>query len=302
MTNEQKYRKQEIKDLAESIALEYFPEKLIDPEVIADASGITYSYGHYLEAFDGLIQHRAGRFHIFLNLDRNPDAKSPRMRYTFGHETGHYFIDEHRNALISGRVREHPSFNPPDTRNVAEAEAEYFSSCLLLPEKKYRAFCYKRPLSGALLEEIAIKFQVSLTAVCYKYLEISLFPMALVMSQNGSLKWHQTTPDFKYPWFPKWNTPLPPNTAAAEYFRNGRTYKTEEIVFADDWFTDLRRVKDEQFWEKCIYLPSNKVLSILWKKEKQVYWTFDFTNQKDFQLRMDSRGSRSISVKVRPKF
>ena len=144
------------------------------------------------------------------------------MRYTFGHELGHYFIDEHRNAIRTGRVKEHPSFNPPDTRNQAEKEADYFASCLLMPEKKLRAFCHKRPLSGTLLADIAKHFQVSIPAVCYKYLEISLFPMAMVMSQNGAVLWHQATADFKYQWFPKRNATLPPNTAAREYFEKDR--------------------------------------------------------------------------------
>jgi hypothetical protein len=88
------------------------------------------------------------------------------------------------------------------------------------------------------------------------------------MPEPDAVQYHRATTDFKYKMFPKWGTPLPPDTAAAEFFRGVAPYKTEEIVFADAWFTDYYRVKDEPFWEKCFYLPGNKLISLIWKKER----------------------------------
>lgn len=262
------YRKREIKELAESIALEYFPQDLIEPNLIAKSNGITFSYGHYEDAFDGLLDYRDSHFHIFLNLDRNNDRDSPRMRYTFSHELGHYFIDEHRNAIKSGRVKQHASFNPPNTKNQAEAEADYFASCLLLPENKVRSFCYRRPLSSELLNDIARRFKVSATAVIYKYFELSLFPMLFVKSERGRVSWSRFTDGFKYWHSPAKGSNVPANTVVWEYYNQGRTYAKEEIVVADDWFSDQWRQKDEQFYEKCYYLSEEKVLSVIWKKER----------------------------------
>src|SRR5258706_3391311 len=95
-------REQEIAELAEAIADGYFPAKRIDPLAIIQAKGITTSFGHYRDTFDGLLEHQRGRFHIYANLDRVEQADSPRARFTLGHELGHYFIDEHRNALTRG--------------------------------------------------------------------------------------------------------------------------------------------------------------------------------------------------------
>jgi len=262
------YRTAEIRDLAESISLEYFPTGLVKPEWIARENRITYSYGHYDEAFDGLLQYRHGKWHIFLNLTRNPDSTSPRMRYTFCHEFGHYFIDEHRNAIRAGKVKEHPSFNSLNPRNRAEQEADYFASCLLMPGKKVKEFCHRKPMSSKLIVDIGKHFQTSTSAAIYKYMELSLFPMLMVMSRDGKVEWKRMTDGFKYWCAPKSGMPVPVNSAAGEYFSKGKQYKTEEIVFADDWFTDQYRVKDEQFWELCYYLPGNKVMSLIWKKEK----------------------------------
>ena len=62
-------RKREIAELAEYIANEYCPSTIVDPEIIARESGITFNYGEYGEAFDGLLEHESGDFHIYLNTD-----------------------------------------------------------------------------------------------------------------------------------------------------------------------------------------------------------------------------------------
>lgn len=80
-------RKREIAELAEYIANEYCPSTIVDPEIIARGSGITFNYGEYGDAFDGLLEHESGDFHIYL---RNPDHgrpvnpfKIPLKRYSF---------------------------------------------------------------------------------------------------------------------------------------------------------------------------------------------------------------------------
>src|SRR4051812_29011550 len=100
MMNPSDYRRLELKELAESISVEYFPNELFVPGIVATDNHISYSYGNYEDAFDGLLEHRFGKFHIYLNVDR-VERNHPRMRYTFSHELAHYFIDEHRNALKS---------------------------------------------------------------------------------------------------------------------------------------------------------------------------------------------------------
>ena len=102
-------RADELAELAEAVADEHCPRDVVYPEVIASASGITVSFGAYGEGFDGILEHRNGRFHIFCNTDRVGPDDSPRARFTLAHELGHYYIDDHRRALASGGVAPHPS-------------------------------------------------------------------------------------------------------------------------------------------------------------------------------------------------
>src|SRR5438067_1156661 len=103
-------RGRDIIDLAEAVSEEYvLPSGKLEPLTITDAKDITISFSRYSNSFDGMLEHRAGRFHIYCNLDRLDNSDSPRARFTLCHELGHYFIDDHRNALASGKAPSHLS-------------------------------------------------------------------------------------------------------------------------------------------------------------------------------------------------
>src|SRR5438132_11081080 len=152
-------RKREIAELAEAVAQEYCPEGKIEPERIAQAKEITLSFGSYGDAFDGMLEHLAGSFHIYCNLERVSQRKSPRARFTLGHELGHFYIDEHRNALAAGRSQPHPSQCEYKSRNLVEQEADFFAGRLLMPEAPFRREAERagRGLAGIIL--LTEKFQ-----------------------------------------------------------------------------------------------------------------------------------------------
>src|SRR5690554_2923887 len=105
--------------------MDYFPEGVVDPATIADCSDVSYNYGNYRDYFDGVLEYEDGRFHIYLNTHGAFEPSIPRMRFTFAHELGHYFIDEHRNALKKGKSL-HTSFYKLQRKNIVELEADFF--------------------------------------------------------------------------------------------------------------------------------------------------------------------------------
>lgn len=262
------YRKEELSDLAESITEYYYGNNLIDLESIAKTNNITFSYGNYKNAFDGLIQHRFGSFHIFINSFRVGTKNEPRSRFTFGHELGHYYIDEHRNVLKKGKVPCHPSFNKILSKNPAEREADFFSSCLLMPSKIFRQLCLRKPLSGKLITDLSNYFKTSLSSTIFRYFELDLFPMFIVLCKDAKIKWYFKSNDFKYKYPPKYESEVSTSSVAGEFYYNQREYSVEEIIYPDDWFSDFKMDKTQQLYEKCFYLKSsNSVLSLVWVKE-----------------------------------
>ncbi len=176
-------RESELADLAEEVANEYFPEGRIQPLQILVAEGITYSFGYYDEAFDGLLEYAAGRFHVFCNLDRVARLDSPRSRFTLAHELGHFFIDEHRNALLSGRAPSHPSFCEYESRQIPEREADYFASNLLMPTDRFQEVALEGEIGLGAVLAASITFDVSLTSAAIKYVRADFFASAV-------LKWN----------------------------------------------------------------------------------------------------------------
>lgn len=259
-------RKRKVSELAEGISGFFFQKAPIDPEIITAEEELTYSYGKYENAFDGLLQHQFGRFHIFINLDRLIGINLPRTRFTFGHELGHYFIDEHRFALQQGMTPSHPSFNRLMAANPIEREADLFASCLLMPSVMFRSQCVKQKLTEKLIEHLSTHFQTSISSVIFRYFELNLHPMALVLSKKGKIEWTMSTSDFYHRPLPVKGDPVPETSVAGEFFLNNKRYNSAEPVFVLDWVRTGESSISPQLNEKCYYLSNDSVLSLIWGK------------------------------------
>lgn len=182
-------REQDIAELAEAIAEEYFPASRVEPSEIIKAKGISISFGLYGDYFDGLLEHRNGRFHIFANLQRLESIDSPRARFTLGHELGHYFIDEHRNALAMGLAPSHPSICEYESGLPVEREADHFASSLLMPSKRLRKLAEKTPLGLEGILTIADEFRTSVTSTAIKYARLDIVPCAVIKWSKEGYAW-----------------------------------------------------------------------------------------------------------------
>lgn len=260
------FQKTTIEDLAEFIADYYSPKGTIDLELIAESSNITYSYGNYGDAFDGLLEHEYGSFHIYINVDRLEHAYTERARFTFAHELGHYYIDSHRNALAQGLVPSHPSFTGFVSDNFIEREADFFASCLLLPKERIKQDCFRRKFEFKLIQELSKKYQTSITATALRYATIGCHPIMVVCSFNNRIKWYWYTDDFPFWSLKHGKAKVPENTAVGEYFLEGNQYSTTEVVYAEDWFNVyLDKDRDRKFYEHCLYGKNRIVISVIWE-------------------------------------
>lgn len=183
-------REEEIAALAEAVAADYFSSGPFAIEPILRDCDLTISFGHYRNAFDGMLEHKNSRFHIYCNLDRVQGENSPRARFTLGHELGHYFIDEHRNALSSGKAPAHPSRCEYESMLLVEREADHFASHLLMPTAAFRkrARAHKPGFAGIL--SIADFFGVSVTSAALRYAKEEIVPCAVLKwDTNGKFQW-----------------------------------------------------------------------------------------------------------------
>jgi Zn-dependent peptidase ImmA (M78 family) len=189
-------RSEEISSLAEAVADMFCWETAIVPSEIAKALGITFSVGRYGDCFDALLERKEGRFHIYLNKDNGNEIDSPRGRFSFCHELGHFCIDEHRWALMHG-VDSHCSITDFRSDNDAEREADMFASNLLLPEKRMRRKIGSRKINANLILQTAKHFGASLSATAIRCAKLGISPLVVMAWEGNYRRWCWSSPNFE---------------------------------------------------------------------------------------------------------
>lgn len=193
MTKLTHIRKVEIEEQAEAIAEETFPTSRIEPEELAKQEEITVSFGSYGDAFDGLLEWRRGKFHIYCNLDRVEARDSPRSRFTIAHELGHYFIDDHRRGLEKGRVPSHGSWVEFVSDLLIEQEADTFAASLLMPRRRFLDQAEIGGIGMSAILNASDNLGVSVSAAALKYATLDAAPCAVIKwKPSGEYGWRHT--------------------------------------------------------------------------------------------------------------
>ena len=182
-------RTREIAELAEEVADEYGSSGWIDLHTVLRANSITWSYGHYDDAFDGMLEHEEGMFHVYCNLNRVGTEISARARFTLAHELGHFYIDEHRNELAAGRTLCHGSLCEYESRNLVEQEADHFASNLLMPAKRFTRAAKGCSVGLHTVIRLARSFGTSLTSTAIRYASLGIKPCVVVKWSNEGYEW-----------------------------------------------------------------------------------------------------------------
>lgn len=190
-------RRRWIADLAEAAFADAGGVIPVQPAPLIDEHGITFSSGDYGSAFDGMLEHRAKRFHIYCNVRDADYPGSSRARFTVGHELGHFFIDEHRNALASGRAEAHRSFIDNGSNSIVETEANTFSSHFLMPQQAFRNAVLKEKPGLRGLLNVSSTFSTSAQATAIRYVEECPIPCAAMMFRPGKRPWPAISPALK---------------------------------------------------------------------------------------------------------
>ncbi len=179
-------------DLACDVWGEFCGDRPTSVHSIARELKLGPSYDDFGTDFDGILEHRSGRFHIYCNTAENKHPAHPRVRFTLAHELGHYFIDEHRNALRAGQPPR-PSF-PDRPDDLFEHEANAFAAALLMPKREFREALKSVPNGLAGILELGSTFSVSKQSAALRYANASGRECAIVMFRNGSPPWWEISP------------------------------------------------------------------------------------------------------------
>ena len=258
-----KVRKNYLNSLAQDIIDLYQWEQRIDPEKILLNNGVKVIYDNYNADFEGMTVYRENNFFVHINTNIIPQ-NTLRSRFTIAHEAGHFFIPEHNLALQKSY---HPSKFSANENNVVEQEANYFASALLMPERQFKDFCFRKKFSLKLVEELSKHFGASKLAVLLRFLEVGHYPLMVAFCQNQILKWLVRSHDFPYDgaYKSKYGQKLPDTSVVGEYYRlKDVKHTTIERIEAEDWFYINQGMINKKLNEQCFYSNYGYVISMVW--------------------------------------
>lgn len=189
------------------------------------------------------------------------DIREPgKKRFVVAHELGHFEL--HKNSDQS-LVYVDKDLLYSYKNDPKEQEANEFAAELLMPQKLFESRCQSDQPNLDVIRELADEFQTSLTATALRYIEFCPERCAIVISENGHLKWYKATEDFGY--HLAVGDKLHPNSVADDFFNGRKMLTTVETVPADTWLLGNGFDSNSFIQEHSVSLPSyNTVLTLIW--------------------------------------
>ncbi len=243
----------------------------VDPLGIAAAEGIRVASGHFDECFDGRIEYyrrgERGAFYLFYAEGRLPDRPPGRVRFSVGHELGHYFLPHHRRALTAGRWHaSHADFASDDPM---EREADRFAAAMLMPRTEFVKQVERCPRSVCTIADLRRladgAFMTSLSSTVNRYIELDFEPCAVVVSENGRVKTAYSSRSMRslgLGWI-EFGSPIPVTSAthlaATAAARTGQ-WDTGAEVDSGVWFEGTA---SRALWEDVRVLGDRRTLTLL---------------------------------------
>lgn len=226
------------KEILEAFNLNSVP---IDLLYIAREEGIKLCKCKPIKGFYGRIESivkNNKRFFLLYYPDLELHEYPPQVRFSIGHELGHYYIESHRQQLLENKF--HFSISGKFT-NPLEREADYFSSLLLIPDFYLdEAVSNGSEITLKKLSEISQACQASLTSTAVRYALSEKQEIVVILSKGEKIlrTWHSENlpygarPDYKMGVLPKYSfTKKSLDTGA--YFLEGMSSQ-------DSWFPSAR--------------------------------------------------------------
>lgn len=192
-------RLEDIQDLAEYVAAEHHDQTgRVCPHTVLESQGVRLCFGEFGSSFEGLLEYRAGRFYAYCNLGILKNVQRPRARFTMAHEAGHYFLDEHRNALASGHAPGHADWGEFHSKNPVEREADIFASYLLMPRHLFAKAARRQEAGFAAVKSLAKRFGTSYTSTALRYIDDVFERAVLLMWTQEGVVWSRFSRNWEF--------------------------------------------------------------------------------------------------------
>lgn len=266
-------RKNEILDIVDTIYCEYNLSIPIVLEELAQKEHIYFGYRYHKNNFDGILSYWDNDFYIIINTKYDRNYNDGRIRFTFAHELGHYFIDEHRNELMDNSLYHISKSEYTNMDSLIEKEADFFAANLLMPETQFKNNC-NEVFSPTLIKKLSLKFQTSIVATVIRYIELDIYPMFVVYIHDGVITSFRYSHDFPYNYKNLKGQAPPKESIARQLSTNEYTSKKPQEIFTELWFNYKKSSEyiddvvsqESNLLEYCYRINASLVITLIWEE------------------------------------
>jgi len=225
----------------------------IDLDAIACASGAHVIY-RKLDGCAARLVAAGDRAVISVAIDDNLG----RRRFSLGHELAHWMQDAQRTSFKCTSADIGPQ--NAEAKSI-EADANSFSSQLILPDYLVWPWVAERRPSLDLASVMGEEFQASLTASALKLLQRGTVPTAIMCHDQRRLKWYRRSRSFSTDYYIL--NELHQDTIAFDMaFGAAKGLSRPKRESASRWISGPSTYRME-LWSQSIRLPEGSVLTML---------------------------------------
>lgn len=215
----------------------------VDPEAIATSKGIMVKAKPDTAAGVSGMLLKAGDDFGIMYATNIPSRGF--QRFSISHELGHYCIEGHPEALLSGGVHySHAGFVSSDP---FEQEADHFAAALLMPERPFKREIGNHDAGLTCIDALAKACDTSLTATAIRYSALTRDGVAVLMSSGETIDWCFMSDGLKQAKGLSWvrkGTPMPTGTVTASFNARPDNVRTGQRDCGDgrlnDWMDGER--------------------------------------------------------------
>ena len=246
-----------IEQAASAVLEQYFSgSPPVDLFAIAHDEGILLVPGQFTNDFCGRIEyHPKQRTFLLFHPDITTTPYPNRVRFSVGHELGHYFLDHHRARLIAGAT--HSSTSGFVSEEPMEREADEFAAALLIPEFELRRLLARR--NFVVLADIlalADRWQTSAISAAIRYVKYAAEACTVVLSEKAQVVFSVASEEARalgLGFVPK-KSLLPNGSASTQAWKSGAGTPVGKSIASTEWMPAAYR--SVQLWEEAVSIGS----------------------------------------------
>lgn len=228
-----------------------------------------------------------GSYRLIINANHVED----RQRFTIAHEVAHLILEEFATASEKRVLTD--TLNRYTGKSEEERICDLCAAELLMPEAFIKAEVENLDMGFERVRVLAKKYKASLTSCGLRFAEFSLYDCALIISEDGFIRYVKPSPEFRERGnFITIGKKVEEETYAYDIFKSSgdKEFEGKNRIPSTSWLDSYRKTPEICFEDSIFLKEWNQVLSLVWlEHEEDEEFEYEEEGEMDGVLRFKKR-------------